>query len=52
VLEKLPRFLEIETQRRGIDLEQLVLRAQSCQWERGLNPRNKYEMKLRWGMSQ
>ena len=33
VLEKLPRFLKVETQGRGVDLQQLVLRTQCRQWQ-------------------
>jgi hypothetical protein len=33
VLEKLPRFLEIESQGRRVDLQQLVLRTQCRQWK-------------------
>jgi hypothetical protein len=38
MFEELSRFVEVEAQCGGINLQQLVLRAQSRQWKRAVVP--------------
>jgi hypothetical protein len=49
MFEELSRFVEVEAQCGGINLQQLVLRAQSRQWKRGLCSRHKQKKEMRWG---
>ena len=51
-LEKIPRFLQIKSQGRGIDLQQLVLGAQRCQRQRRLCPGGEHDVAMRWSTSE
>ena len=50
MFEKLPRFFQIEPQRRCVDLDHLVLRAQAGKRQDGFHARTNHQMELWRGM--